>query len=588
MTTDSEFDFYLSANCENAFAQEVARTLRDAGYLVYLPGRKDEVARKRLAASKSRAFVLLLVNDIEQNQFLADILTFAPTSIEEGRVVVIQCEDCELAGLIDPSLISTLTGLTDAGARKVRIIEAVELPDPTGAVAETGLAEVRAHFGEESKPQPELDTIPHPKTPGPASLPPDIKVEESNTPNVDVLGTCKASSAPNASSHQSESVSPQEHPTIQDRAPPIADPHKGRLTPSRPPAVSDQAAARPIYETGIPAIDDPVAALVDIISDNGAPAHTTSTSRPPGWLSKELAAARGALPSVTGKDRQDKRDTRLTPGNKIPEFAVSHPTQFSMGVPFVIDALVYRQEDRRLAVLRAAELSTAARRFDSSVSATPASSIKLSVTIRLPWPTEPTSQIINWHGELSFASFRVVPPKYATSRTVRGACEFSVDGLTVGEVQFPLQLGNSNNPNDRQIARAPAAKSAFACYAKRDRRRVLSLTQGIEQLGVSVFTDMNGIRGNQKFESEIFNVIARSDFFYLFWSRHAAGSNWIEQEWRYGMKSKGVGFIHTVPLDDPRKVSPPIELADKLLHDWAITNSGRYLSVLEKVGSWLF
>ena len=137
MTPDSpEFDFYISATSESDVAQEVARVLRDAGYTIYLPERKDEAATKRFAASKSKAFVLPLMNDNQQSQFLADILNFAPLGIAEGRVVVIQFEDCELAGLIDPNLVTNLSGLTNSRARKLRIINAVEVPLPTGAPTE--------------------------------------------------------------------------------------------------------------------------------------------------------------------------------------------------------------------------------------------------------------------------------------------------------------------------------------------------------------------------------------------------------------------------------------------------------------------
>ena len=137
MTPDSpEFDFYISATSESDVAQEVARVLRDAGYTIYLPERKDEAATKRFAASKSKAFVLPLMNDNQQSQFLADILNFAPLGIAEGRVVVIQFEDCELAGLIDPNLVTNLSGLTDSRARKLRIINAVEAPLPTSAPTE--------------------------------------------------------------------------------------------------------------------------------------------------------------------------------------------------------------------------------------------------------------------------------------------------------------------------------------------------------------------------------------------------------------------------------------------------------------------
>ena len=137
MTGDlPEFDFYISATSESDVAQEVARALRDAGYTIHLPERKDEAATKRFAASKSKAFVLPLMNDNQQSQFLADILNFAPLGIAEGRVAVIQFEDCELAGLIDPNLITNLSGLTDLRARKLRIINAVEAPLPTSAPTE--------------------------------------------------------------------------------------------------------------------------------------------------------------------------------------------------------------------------------------------------------------------------------------------------------------------------------------------------------------------------------------------------------------------------------------------------------------------
>ena len=160
MTPDSpEFDFYISATSESDVAQEVARVLRDAGYTIYLPERKDEAATKRFAASKSKAFVLPLMNDNQQSQFLADILNFAPLGIAEGRVVVIQFEDCELAGLIDPNLITNLSGLTNSRARKLRIINAVEVPLPPGAPTEADEVPPPAPGPEEDTPPSEVEPL---------------------------------------------------------------------------------------------------------------------------------------------------------------------------------------------------------------------------------------------------------------------------------------------------------------------------------------------------------------------------------------------------------------------------------------------
>ena len=112
----------------------------------------------------------------------------------------------------------------------------------------------------------------------------------------------------------------------------------------------------------------------------------------------------------------------------------------------------------------------------------------------------------------------------------------------------------------------------------------------IEQLGVSVFTDVNGLRGNEQSKKQIFEVIDSSDVLFLFWSKNAQRSTWIEQEWRHGMERKGAGFIDLVPLVDPSKAPPPLELTDrKFFQNWTMINSDydKSLSLREKVRSWL-
>jgi hypothetical protein len=99
-----------------------------------------------------------------------------------------------------------------------------------------------------------------------------------------------------------------------------------------------------------------------------------------------------------------------------------------------------------------------------------------------------------------------------------------------------------------------------------------------------------GLEGNEQSKKQIFQVIDSSDVLYLFWSKHAKRSTWIEQEWRYGMERKGAGFINFVPLVDPNKAPPPPELANqKLFQNSTVINSddGKSLSLWEKVRSWL-
>jgi hypothetical protein len=479
MAADShQIDFYISANSESATAKEVAQVLEQAGYSIYLPERNDETAAKRLAANKSQAFVLLLTDDSDQHRFLADILNFAPLGMEGRRVIVIQFEDCELACLIDPGLITNLASLTDARARRLGIIDAVEESSPKAPLAEVDRA-MAVHLSDGDMPQPETGTCPPASTAVPGSHQQDFASQKTATSN--------------------------------------ADARKKRSALSAILAVIDRPKPDSIYETDNSAIDDPLVALVDIMSEKE---HRSSpSSRPPKWLSKELAAARHGSASLSGEDRRDNRDARPATGN-ILEVAVSHPPQFSMGAPFIIDALVYRQVDRRLAVLRAAELSADDRRFYSDGPIEAVGGSKLRITIKLPWLTKPIAQTIPWNWELTNTSFRIVPPKYAASKTVNGKCEISVDGLPIGQVHFQLRLENASKLNERRISSAPAIKSVFASYVRQDRRRVLARVQSLERLGVSVLLDHEELRGNPKFKKEIFDVIDSADALYLFWSQH--------------------------------------------------------------------
>jgi hypothetical protein len=586
MTAESpQFDFYISATDESGIAQEVARVLREAGHSIYLPDRNDEIAAKRFAANKSKAFVLPLVNDSQQSQFLADILDFAAQSTEQRRVVVIQFEDCDLARLIDSSLITNLSGLIDSRTRKLRIIDAVEVPLATGSPREADERPPPAQPLGEDTPRPELETPPPANRVAPYPAQHLQKIEEVNLPSVAALNENTTSTTP-----QSEPGPPQQYVRYDETTRPSADVLLARSASFTPRADIDQSEPERIYETGDPAIDDPLTALVEIISEKDPAPLTPSPLRPPKWLSKELAATRTTPAGASTAVRQDKHAAARITARDILEFAISHPTQFSLGVPFIVDVLIYRQNNRRLAVLRAAELSPHGNRFRSSSSTEAARGTKLRVAMTLPWPTEPATQTVYWNGGLSNVSFQVITPKYATSKTIHGSCEMSVDGLTIGQVHFQLQFGKHDQSHARQISRAPAIKSAFASYANQDRRRMRAQIQGVEQLGVSVFTDVNGLRGNELSKKQIFQVIDSSDILYLFWSKHAKRSTWIDQEWRYGMEKKGAGFIDLVPLVDPSKAALPLELADrKLFQNGTVFNSdqGKSLSLWEKVRSWL-
>ena len=274
---------------------------------------------------------------------------------------------------------------------------------------------------------------------------------------------------------------------------------------------------------------------------------------------------------------------------EIVEFGVSHPTSVTIGISFIVDVLVYYQPERSQALERAAEFRPENDRFSSAGAVPIARGTKLNISVRLPWETEPKSQIVYWSGAITNVSFRVMPT-HLMPEPVYGTCEVAVDGLTIGQVFFRLEIHEDGSDDQRTFSRAQVIRSAFASYTSKDRRRVLARVQGIEKLGVRVFMDTHGLRSNEQYKKRIFEAIDSADIFYLFWSRHATRSNWVDQEWRYGYKQKGLAFIDPVPLVDPRKAPPPPELAEhKHFNDWTLIYSEYEKSIgrWARIRSWL-
>jgi hypothetical protein len=87
---------------------------------------------------------------------------------------------------------------------------------------------------------------------------------------------------------------------------------------------------------------------------------------------------------------------------------------------------------------------------------------------------------------------------------------------------------------------------------------------------LDVFYAPQSLRSGEKWRSRLAEEIERRDVFYLFWSRAAKESVWVEWEWRHALKVRGADYIDPVPLASPRQVPPPEELADLHFNDWML------------------
>lgn len=522
-----DFDFYICAAQESAAAQEINQIVQDAGYSVYF-ARAGQSETDIEVASRSKKIILLLTNDNEQTKrSIADFLNVLPSG-DQSRVIIIQVDECEIANILDRDPIVDLSGLHDPQDRKLRILAAVE-NRPRSSRSE-GSPMAKEVFALRPAPPPMASEA------FPDRLEPSPMMSEA----------FPAGPGPDLKSGAPHYLPDDLHAAASEKL-------KAALWARK----SAQASSTEVYGAGPSPTDDAPKRLDDV-----APA-------PPAPYDLE---------------------TRKAPVKDIVEFGVSHPSNVALGMAFIVDVLIYCQVDRSQAIQRAAELNPDNDRFRSAGATEVARGTKLSVQLELPWTTDPAVQVMYWNGLIANVSFRVFPTKSLPPGPVHGCCKISVDGLTIGQVFFRLTVGQNATSEDRRISYARAVKSAFASYASPDRRRVLARVQGIEKLGVKVFLDTHGLRANEEYKKRIFQAIDASDILYLFWSRHAKRSNWVAQEWRYGMRKKGLGFIDPVPLADPRRVPPPIELAEhKHFNDWTLIYSQyeKSLSAWARMRSWL-
>ena len=111
--------------------------------------------------------------------------------------------------------------------------------------------------------------------------------------------------------------------------------------------------------------------------------------------------------------------------------------------------------------------------------------------------------------------------------------------------------------------------SAFVSYASQDRNRVAMIIQGMKKArpDMDIFFDVESLRSGDNWEKALWREIDKRDVLFLCWSKYARVSKWVDAEWRYAFKNKGVDSIEPVPIDPPESCPPPDELNCKHFND---------------------
>ena len=183
-----------------------------------------------------------------------------------------------------------------------------------------------------------------------------------------------------------------------------------------------------------------------------------------------------------------------------------------------------------------------------------------------------------WNGAWKILRFDVELLDNSVANTVILRFDIAVEGLPITALRPEIQI--EKNPKDvnatsqSTFIEQSTPTTAFASYAVLDRQEVLARVRSLQIFtGIDVFLDCLSLQPGEQWKPKIHNEILNRDTFWLFWSRNAIQSRWVDWEWREALASKSLAGIQPHPLE-PQELAPPPEELSELqfgaVYEWYI------------------
>jgi hypothetical protein len=177
---------------------------------------------------------------------------------------------------------------------------------------------------------------------------------------------------------------------------------------------------------------------------------------------------------------------------------------------------------------------------------------------------------INWNGSPTNASFIVNVPEGVKVGSYPGKVFIGYQGITIAKIVFLITIASeaSSDYTDHS-EKIIYPRTAFASYASENRAQILARIQGMKKIApnLDVFIDVFSLRSGQNWLNKLEEHVPTKDIFYLFWSKPAACSVWVEREWKLALQRRGMDYIDPVPLEDPENAPPPRKLSSLHFND---------------------
>ena len=252
-------------------------------------------------------------------------------------------------------------------------------------------------------------------------------------------------------------------------------------------------------------------------------------------------------------------------------FSVAAPEKVKVAVPFIVELWCHDEAPDVFLRKNARQLGWQPVRSVGPVHVEFAT--EMEVKVHLPgFDIEEPSGVMRWEGRTGVLGFEARSSPGTLPGLYLGSARVAVGGIPIARVHFQIELGAASAAPIDCTATVQMINSAFASYASEDRNAVLGRIQGMQKIlpNLNVFLDVVSLRSGDDWEKRIAEEIEHRDAFFLFWSRSAQGSRWVDHEWRTALRARGADFIDPVPLEGPELAPPPAELADRHFGDWTL------------------
>jgi hypothetical protein len=174
----------------------------------------------------------------------------------------------------------------------------------------------------------------------------------------------------------------------------------------------------------------------------------------------------------------------------------------------------------------------------------------------------PIEQSFEWNGRAEIRSFQVRARQDAPADWTQLGFEIFVAGLPVACLWLDIEISAEPRSAEEATGTGRLARSAFVSYASDDRPEVLGLLSAMtaHDSGFEVFYDWLDLAHGENWKPRLEKEIIQRDMLYLFWSRNARASKWVNWEWKTALRTKGIHAILPIPIESPEIAKPPKEL----------------------------